>query len=226
MANEERYLPPWMTEEQVIKNTKEFLQFEGQIKQCIYPNMLASYAEEILNKIESSEIYEVVYGFDMEWPVTFNRKSKKTALIQICTDHSTCYLFHVYHIINLPSIFVQLINHPRVRWSGVFIKNDFLKLARDFDINVTGALNRIIDLGDYTNKVLDFDSSTRWSMANLVQNLLKKNVNKDTNVRMSSWENTNLDQNQCMYAATDAFISLILYEHLRRFDKENELQIN
>lgn len=46
-------------------------------------------------KIESSEIYEVVYGFDMEWPVTFDRKSKKTALIQICTDHNTCYLFHV-----------------------------------------------------------------------------------------------------------------------------------
>jgi len=25
---------------------------------------------------------------------------------------------------------------------------------------------------------------------------------------MSSWENTNLDQNQCMYAATDAFVSV------------------
>lgn len=47
------------------------------------------------NKIESSETSEVVYGFDMEWPVTFNGKSQKTALIQICTDHSTCYLFHV-----------------------------------------------------------------------------------------------------------------------------------
>lgn len=46
-------------------------------------------------KIESSKIHEVVYGFDMEWPVTYNRKSNKTALIQICTDHSTCYLFHV-----------------------------------------------------------------------------------------------------------------------------------
>lgn len=46
-------------------------------------------------KIESSKIHEVVYGFDMEWPVTFIGKSKKTALIQICTDHSTCYLFHV-----------------------------------------------------------------------------------------------------------------------------------
>ncbi|XP_025202055.1 Werner Syndrome-like exonuclease [Melanaphis sacchari] len=226
MANYERYLPPWMTEKPVINKTKEFIQFKGQIKQCIYSNILASYAEEILTKIESSKINEVVYGFDMEWPVTFDRKSKKTALIQICTDHSTCYLFHVYHIIKLPSIFVNLINHPRVRWSGVCIKNDFLKLGRDFNIDVSGAVNRIIDLGTYTNQVLYFDSSIKWSMANLVKRLLKKDVNKDVNIRMSNWDNINLDQNQCMYAATDAFISLILYEHLRRFDKEDELQIN
>lgn len=31
----------------------------------------------------------------MEWPVSYIGKSGKTALIQICTDHSTCYLFHV-----------------------------------------------------------------------------------------------------------------------------------
>lgn len=225
MADQVRYLPPWMTEKQVIKETKDFVQFKGQINQCKYPSILAAYAEDILIKIESSNKYDVVYGFDMEWPVTYNNKSMKTALIQICTDYSTCYLFHVYHIIKLPSIFVKLINHPRVRWSGVFIKNDFLKLARDFNIDVSGALNHIVDLGTYTNKVLDLDLSTRWSMANLVQQLLKKNVNKDANVRMSSWENTHLDENQCMYAATDAFVSLILYEHLRQFDKENELQI-
>ncbi|XP_060850881.1 3'-5' exonuclease [Rhopalosiphum padi] len=225
MANEVRHLPPWMTEP-VINKTKEFVQFKGEIKQCLYPNILASYAEEILTKIESSKVHEVVYGFDMEWPVTFNRKSKKTALIQICTDHSTCYLFHVYHIIKLPSIFVNLINHPRVRWSGVYIKNDFLKLGRDFNIDVSAAVSHIIDLGTYTNKVLDFDSSIIWSMANLVQRLLKKDVNKDVNIRISRWDNTNLDQNQRMYAATDAYISLILFEHLKRFDTDDELQIN
>jgi len=46
-------------------------------------------------KIDSSNLAEVVYGFDMEWPVSRIGKSGKTALIQICTDHSTCYLFHV-----------------------------------------------------------------------------------------------------------------------------------
>lgn len=42
---------------------------------------------------------EVVFGFDMEWPVNNIGQSKKTALIQICTDHSTCYLFHVSELL-------------------------------------------------------------------------------------------------------------------------------
>lgn len=45
-------------------------------------------------KIDSSDMPEIVFGFDMEWPVVYGQP-KKTALIQICTDHSTCYLFHV-----------------------------------------------------------------------------------------------------------------------------------
>lgn len=41
---------------------------------------------------------------------------------------------------------------------------------------------------------------------------LKKNVNKDNNIRLGHWENTNLDYNQCIYAATDAYVSMYLYE--------------
>lgn len=231
MSNSTRQLPSWMTEmcrmNQVPQKTDEFIKFKGNIKLCTFANQLASYAEEILTKIDSSEIYQLTFGFDMEWPVSFIGQANKTALIQICTDHSTCYLFHVFYIIRLPSIFVHLINHPRVRWSGVNIKNDFIKLGKDFNIDVSGVLSRIIDLGTYTNKVLNFDSYNRWSMVKLVQQLLKKNVNKDENIRMGHWENMNLHQDQCMYAATDAYISLILYEHLKTFDTEkNELQIN
>ncbi|VVC30656.1 Ribonuclease H-like domain,3'-5' exonuclease domain [Cinara cedri] len=215
MSNETRYLPAWMTDSycKQVQKPEEFIKFNGHIKTCTFSNELASYAEEILAKIDSSKCSEIVYGFDMEWPVTFNGKSRKTALIQICTDHSTCYLFHVFYIIKLPSIFVQLINHPKVRWSGVHIKNDFTKLSKNFNIDVSGALRNIIDLSAYANKVLNFDPCTCWSMATLVQKLLKKNVNKDNNIRLGHWERTNLDYNQCLYAATDAYVSINLFEY-------------
>lgn len=37
---------------------------------------------------------------------------------------------------------------------------------------------------------------------------LKKSVDKDASIRLGSWEDMNLDENQCMYAATDAYVSL------------------
>lgn len=35
-------------------------------------------------------------------------------------------------------------------------------------------------------------------------------MNKDNHIRMGHWENINLDQEQCMYAATDAYVSVFL----------------
>jgi len=35
---------------------------------------------------------------------------------------------------------------------------------------------------------------------------------------MSNWDNTNLDQNQRMYAATDAFVSVVEYEYNNYID--------
>lgn len=47
-----------------------------------------------------------------------------------------------------------------------------MKLSKDFNIDVSGAIRHIVDLGTYTNKVLNFDSHNRWSMAKLVQQLV------------------------------------------------------
>ena len=41
----------------------------------------------------------LIVGFDMEWPVTYKVGSEsKTALIQLCTSSSTCYLFHIAYM--------------------------------------------------------------------------------------------------------------------------------
>jgi hypothetical protein len=53
-----------------------------------------------------------------------------------------------------------------------FTFSDFKKLSKDFNIDVSGALSKVIDLGSYANKVLNFDTSSIWSMVNLVQNLV------------------------------------------------------
>merc|ERR1712179_117594 len=59
-----------------------------------------------------------VYGFDMEWPVTYTRGSEtKTALIQICTSHKHCYLFQISCMKGLPKALRDLIQNPRIKWT-------------------------------------------------------------------------------------------------------------
>jgi hypothetical protein len=49
----------------------------------------------ILCRKQAGTQEEMVLGFDMEWPIDFKAGSGKTALIQICAEEQTCFLFHV-----------------------------------------------------------------------------------------------------------------------------------
>ncbi|XP_050431985.1 3'-5' exonuclease [Adelges cooleyi] len=217
--NKTRFVPSWMQNMESNKTQNNhsirYIEFHGKVVYCTQATYLAAYTVDIMDLIDDKKIH--YFGFDMEWPV-LNGKSLKTALIQICVNHTLCYIFHVYLLQKLPNVFQNLLNTPNVRWSGVCIKNDFLKLSRDFNIDLSVAISNIIDLATYTNQVLNFESNLRWSMADLVQYLLKKHVNKDVQIRMGNWNNTNLNEKQLMYAATDAYISLILFEHLKNLE--------
>lgn len=54
----------------------------------------------------------------------------------------------------------------------IIISSDFLKLSRDFNIDVSGALSRSVELSSYANNILNLDPYYRWSMARLVQELV------------------------------------------------------
>ena len=58
----------------------------------------------------------------MEWPFTFQTGSGKTAVIQLCADINTCYVFHVYEFKKIPAVLVALLKHDKVILHGVNIK--------------------------------------------------------------------------------------------------------
>lgn len=87
-----------------------------------------------------------------------------------------------------------------------FFRSDLRKLGRDFpDVGNTDQLVAdCCDLGLYANRVLKINE--RWSMARLVKELLKTNIDKDKAVRMSEW-NQVLTEEQQIYAAIDVYVS-------------------
>lgn len=186
----------------------------------------AQTCDSLIQEVRSSEKKIVPVGFDLEWPFNFQTGSGKTALVQICLENSTCYLLYVYTLKKLPAAFVELLCHPKVKLVGVNVRNDVWKLGRDFKEFPAQKVveNNCLDCGTYANRVLK--RSCRWSLEKLTAYLLRKKISKDPEVRMSKWHIQPLSDAQKSYAATDAYVSLLLYTTIQEkavvIEKENQ----
>ncbi|OAD55802.1 Werner Syndrome-like exonuclease [Eufriesea mexicana] len=171
--------------------------------------------DNIIQEIEKYDCDVVPIGFDLEWPFNFQTGSGKTALAQICFNETNCYLFHIYSFKKLPAAFVILLSHSKVKLVGVNIKNDIWKLGRDFSEFPASEVvkNNCIDSGKFANEVLN--RSCRWSLERLTAHLLKKQIDKNPKVRKSKWHIFPLNDEQKIYAATDAYVSWLLHIHIQ-----------
>ncbi|XP_068089721.1 bifunctional 3'-5' exonuclease/ATP-dependent helicase WRN [Hyperolius riggenbachi] len=105
----------------------------------------------------------------------------------------------------------------RVKKVGVGIEGDQWKLLSDTDVKLKG----FIELTDLANEKLK--CKEKWSLNGLVQHLFSKQLLKDDSVRCSSWDRFPLSDEQRLYAASDAYASLLIYEKLQSMDeKERE----
>ena len=166
-------------------------------------------------------------GFDMEWTVKYvtGQPPRPASLIQLCfIDPSLvahdghryhCYLLHIYHVGGgvsaAPSLVRLLSSETEIKKAGVGIHNDSLKLARDFGIEMKG----LVDLSELSNKAqLSVAQPQKWSLAALAETLLKGRVRKSQHLRCSDWERAVLTDEQKLYAVTDAWLSLRVWEVL------------
>ncbi|XP_054276968.1 3'-5' exonuclease-like [Macrosteles quadrilineatus] len=198
-------------EKKPLLTFKGKVHFSNKIGDCGYV------CEAILKKIEGIE--DLIVGFDLEWPVQFTMGTRqpKTALIQFCPCVSVCYIFQVTEWNYLPKVFIDFISHPKVRLVGVNVKADIWKLGRDFDISVAHIVeSNVIDLKSLANQI--FSTQDTWSLGRLVLYVLKKQLDK-SDVRISNWAQEDLTSHQLVYAATDAYASLLIYLRLKEIEK-------
>lgn len=114
----------------------------------------------------------------------------------------------------------QLLSSPRVRKVGVGIQADFWKLERDYGLSVAPILKScVVDLSHYANQVLG--SKETWSLDGLVKHLFQRKINKNPIVRKSDWSEFPLTDIQKSYAATDAYVSYLIYEKLNKMDSNS-----
>ncbi|XP_041529818.1 Werner syndrome ATP-dependent helicase isoform X3 [Microtus oregoni] len=219
-ASLQRRVPAWMSvqeksctaEEQkahiqksVLEDDLPFLEFPGSIVYSYESSDCSFLSQDISMRLSDRG----VVGFDMEWPPIYKQgKQSRVAVIQLCVSESKCYLFHISSMSVFPQGLKMLLENKSIKKAGVGIEGDQWKLLRDFDVK----LESFVELTDIANEKLR--CAETWSLNGMVKHILGKQLLKDKSIRCSNWNNFPLTDDQKLYAATDAYAGLIIYQKL------------
>lgn len=150
-----------------------------------------------------------ILGLDTETKPSFHRgDGHKVALLQVCT-HDICFLFRLNHI-DMPDSIVRLLSDTCVKKIGLSWSDDLcvLRRRREFTPGAFEDIQRIV--GNYGIEDM--------SLQKLYANLFGQRISKSQ--RLSNWEADVLTEKQKLYAATDAWACIKLYEELQRMRTE------
>ncbi len=169
------------------------LHFPGQI------HLIASDRELI--QIDFSSI--TAYGFDTETKPAFRKgESFKTALLQLATE-STAYLIRLHHIRHFEPL-REVFENPDVLKVGAAIAHDLKQLQYIFPFEPSGFID--------VQKIAKEKGLKNLGLKKMTEEVFKATLFKGP--KMTNWERQVLTEEQLLYAATDAWIGLKLYQEL------------
>lgn len=153
---------------------------------------------------------EQVLGFDTETRPTFRKgQSYPLSLIQLAAGKAV-YLFQLRHLDSL-DLLSPILSDPGIIKAGVAIHDDIKKLRERTDFQ----LNGFVELSSLSQKLNIVNTGLR----NLSAIFLNSRVSKGAQI--TNWSRRELTKAQINYAATDAWVSLKLYQ---RFEELNLLK--
>ena len=145
-----------------------------------------------------------IVGVDTETRPSFKRgTTHKVALLQISTQ-DTCFLFRLNRI-GMPDSLQEFLMSDTLK-IGLSLKDDFNSLRKRE--NVHPDRGNWIELQDYVGRFGIADRSLQKIFANLFGQKISKSQ------RLSNWEADVLSEGQKLYAATDAWACVEIYNCL------------
>ena len=155
-----------------------------------------------------------ILGFDTETRPSFKRgQSHKVALLQVST-HDTCFLFRLNRTGITPAI-RQLLETEKMLKIGLSWHDDILSLKKRGQFDARG----FFELQDHMKELGIED----MSLAKLYANLFNKRISKRE--QLSNWEADILNEKQQLYAATDAWACIMLYEEYLRLKEVGDYKL-
>ncbi|KAL9669398.1 hypothetical protein QQ045_006945 [Rhodiola kirilowii] len=171
-----------------------FLKFKGRIVYSRTAEEVDGAAMQLLKFVETKrrEVGQVILGLDIEWRPSFRRgiSPGKVAVMQICGDSHHCYVMHIFHS-GVPRNLRTLLEDPASTKVGVGIGYDSTKLFKDCSISTKD----VQDLSKLANRKFGGKLKS-WSLRSLIEELMHKQVEKSSAVRLGNWEATYLSELQ------------------------------
>ena len=156
-----------------------------------------------------------IVGVDTETRPSFKRgTTHKVALLQISTQ-DTCFLFRLNRV-GMPDSLQEFLMSDTLK-IGLSLKDDFNSLRKRQDMHPDRG--NWIELQEYVGKFGIEDRSLQKIYANLFGEKISKNQ------RLSNWEADVLSEGQKLYAATDAWACVEIYNCLSELESTGNYEI-
>jgi ribonuclease D len=173
----------------------EFLSFPGKIHLITNDSELVAVSEEIRAAKE--------LGFDTETRPAFKKgEVYQVALLQLATD-TDAYVIRLHRISKF-EIFKTVFENKEVVKAGVAIRDDLKQLQKRFAF----APENFIELQTMAKQ----KGLQNFGLKGMTEELLQKTITKGP--KTTNWEAAELTDRQVLYAATDAWIGLKLYQKM------------
>ncbi len=167
-------------------------------------------AEKAVNYLLSRDIV----GIDTETRPVFKKGQRhKVALLQAC-DREVCFLFRL-NLIGIPDCIKRFLEDTKVPKVGLSLGDDMLMLHQRADFKP----GYFIDLQDYVKSLGIEDMSLQKLYANVFHERITKRE------QLSNWENQILNDKQKLYASTDAWTCIKLYERLQELKHSGNYEL-
>lgn len=153
-------------------------------------------------------------GLDTETRPSFKKgKVNSVALLQVSTE-DTCFLFRLNRI-GLPASLVRLLEDKKVLKVGLSLKDDLSMLKKRGEFRPANFL----ELQDFVKNIGIEDMSLQKIYANLFHEKISKGQ------RLTNWETDILTDGQKLYAATDAWACVRIYNELDALVKSGDYEL-
>lgn len=153
-------------------------------------------------------------GVDTETRPSFKRGiTHQVALLQV-SDEDTCFLFRLNMFGMSPAV-IRLLEDQSVSKIGLSLTDDLMMLHKRADFSA----GCFIDLQHFVSELGIKDMSLQKLYANVFGQRISKRE------RLSNWENQVLSDKQKVYAATDAWACLTLYQELTAMKESGDYEL-